>query len=53
MMNGIEAFIVGSVDNLGAGRWNIAGRACEVIYAGDILRYDLISTDGNNKLQVL
>ncbi|MDR6880482.1 hypothetical protein [Bacillus sp. 3255] len=53
MMNGIEAFIVGSVDNLGAGRWNIAGRACEVICVGDILRYDLRSTDGNNKLQVL
>ncbi|MDD9269615.1 hypothetical protein ACFPES_21405 [Paenibacillus sp. GCM10023248] len=53
MINGIEAFIVGSVDNLGAGRWKIAGRACEVICVGDILRYDLRSTAGNNKLQVL
>lgn len=52
-MNGIEAFIVGSVKYLGKERWTIRGRACEDISLGDILKHDLESTNGNTKLGVL
>lgn len=44
---------MGSVENIGNGRWVIRGRACEDISIGDILTDDLKTNDGLVNLRVL